>query len=200
LTSGSTNTRNVLELMQLSGEGISGNDANDDSEDQAEVSDLDDPYAESYLPSIARFPTMRDMAASYVFPLTIAAVRKHAKAIGSKQYNMSRAQLRGTFLSVAAKMVAAGEAAWDNVFDEDFVKYVTNPAQQTKCWNMAPSDAALDVKTGYIGDRRRRAHRADAANADTIATVCPSLTLSEFARLVCILRQVNSVRTNLLEN
>jgi hypothetical protein len=187
--------------MQLSGDGSSGNDANDDLEDQAEVSDLENPYAESYLPSIARVPTMRDMAASYIYSLTVAAVRKHAKALGSKQYNMSRAQLRGTLLSVAAKKVAAGEAAWDNIFGEDFVEYVTNPAQQTRSWNMAPSDAALEMfKPEHVGDRRRRAFRADAANADTIANVGPSLTFSEFARLVCILLQVHSVRTNLLDS
>jgi hypothetical protein len=53
---------------------------------------------------------------------------------------------------------------------------------------MAPSDTALEMfKPGLVGDRRRRAPRADAENAYTNATPGPSLTLSEFGRLVCIL-------------
>jgi hypothetical protein len=52
-------------------------------------------------------PTMRDMVGTYVYILTVAAMRKHAKTLAVKQAGMI-AQLRGLLLAVVAAKVKKG--------------------------------------------------------------------------------------------
>jgi hypothetical protein len=76
-----------------------------DNGSDGESVDLDNPFKDTYLPAVAMMPTMRDMVGTYVYTLTVAAVRKHAKTLAVKQAGMNRAQLRGLlFAAVAAKV------------------------------------------------------------------------------------------------
>jgi hypothetical protein len=160
-------------------------------------SEHENPYAESYLPAIATYPTMRDMVASYVYSRSVSVVRKHAKSVGAKQNKMNRAQLRGHLFSAAAAKVKAGQAQWDTVLGDDFEKFVTDPVNQTRAWHLSPSDFALEVyRPAETGDRRRPA--AGQSSFDDIPTSGPSMNLSEFGQLVCVLLQNDDVRRDLI--
>jgi hypothetical protein len=73
----------------------------DDGTD-GECVDLGNPFKDTYLPVVAMMPTMRDMVGNYVYTLTVACVRKHAKTLAVKQAGMSCAQLRGFLFAVVA--------------------------------------------------------------------------------------------------
>jgi hypothetical protein len=146
------------------------------------------------------------MAATYVYSLTVASMRKAAMMLGVKQ-SLPRAQMRGLLFAAAAAKVHCGDGGWLDVLGDDCKSCITN---QTNPWRVAPTDAELAKwkQMEATDGRRRKARIIDAtaveqsSNGDVEAgcTQEPSFTLSEFGRLVCVLLQVDNVRQDLVRS
>jgi hypothetical protein len=82
------------------------------------------------------------MAAMYNNSVKVASMRKAAKVLCVKQ-SLPRAQIRGTLLAAAATKVEGGEGGWIDVIGDDCISCITDPANQTNPWRVAPTDAEL---------------------------------------------------------
>jgi hypothetical protein len=70
-------------------------------------------------------------------------VRKHAKTLAVKQAGMNRAQLRGLLFATVAAKVKRGDAEWSSILGDNCSAFLTNPENQTRAWNVAPSEEIL---------------------------------------------------------
>jgi hypothetical protein len=167
------------------------------------------PCASDFDPMLALSHTLRDTVSSYVYSLTVASIRKASKALGVKQY-LQRAKMRGLLFAAAAERVHSGEAEWIDVLGDDCIVYVTDPANQTNLWRVAPNDNELykwrpaDARDGRCRTSRaavvERTERQFDGDADPSSMKSPSFAVSEFGSLICILLQVTSVRQDLLQS
>jgi hypothetical protein len=171
----------------------------DDGSD-GECVDLDNPFKDTYLPAVSMMPTMRDMVGTNVYTLTVAAVRKHAKTLAVKKAGMNRAQLRGLLFAAVAAKVKMGDAGWSSVLGDNCSAFLTNPENQTRASNVAPSDEILhEFAPSRATDLRRRARPGGTVvEPSGAALVGPLFTLSEFGRLICVLLQDPELRNVLL--
>jgi hypothetical protein len=96
--------------------------------------------------------------------------------------------------------VKKGDIEWSNVLGDNCSALLTNPENQNRAWNVAPTDEMLHeyFPSRATGLRRRARPGVTVFEPSGAALVGPLFTLSELGRLDCVLLQDSEVRNDLL--
>jgi hypothetical protein len=168
-----------------------------------------DPYAPTFLPEVLRLqpselPTdLRDRIYNFCRANTVANLRKMAKSVAAPTQG-SKAALSATVFAVAWKRVAAVSeqsraAEWHRCCPcgdgSSYRDWLESPKVQTMTWWRAPSDELLTQYNPTHVKAVPMVCRDGIASSDD-----RPLSVSEFARLSCILTQDEEAKRALLDS
>jgi hypothetical protein len=179
----------------------------DENDDVVIAEPSANPYALTFLPEQLRLQPselpsdLRDRVYNFCRSTTVATLRKIAKTVAAPTQGSKAALSTNVFAEAWRRVAAVSEqnrvAEWHRICGGDgssYQEWIESPRVQTMTWWKAPSDELLTQHNPA------RARSNTVVCRDATASDDRPLTVSEFARLSCILTQNEEAKRALLDS